>query len=334
MKFSIGDKILLKRTGEEGHVVAYIGKDMLEVEVNGTTFPVYADDIDHPYLKWFTEKRQQKTTKSSLPEQLPVEKQKLRVQRLAKGVYLSYMPEFKTNELEDIVDHLKIYLLNELPQTIKFTYEVKYPNNPSFSHEGKLHGFGHIYLHSIAFEDMNDQPRFRWRISDPAQPDMQVEEGIVRIRPQKLFEHVSDLLQKNEPSFSYLLLEDFRPKQKQPEPEKFEAPKPKPVPANSFAAKTGAPPYQIDLHIEKLVTNRRGLSNSDMLRIQLESLERCVHDAIMHRQDRMMIIHGLGKGTLREEVHKFLKKVPEVDRYVNEWQGLYGFGATEVFFKY
>ena len=163
---------------------------------------------------------------------------------------------------------------------------------------------------------------------------MQVEEGIVRIRPQKLFEHVSDLLQKNEPSFSYLLLEDFRPKQKQPEPEKFEAPKPKPVPANSFAAKTGAPPYQIDLHIEKLVTNRRGLSNSDMLRIQLESLERCVHDAIMHRQDRMMIIHGLGKGTLREEVHKFLKKVPEVDRYVNEWQGLYGFGATEVFFKY
>jgi hypothetical protein len=334
MKFSIGDKVILKRTGEEGHVVAYINQQMLEVEVNGTVFPVYMDDIDHPYLTWFTQKKQQKTTKTTLPEQLPVEKEKFRTQRLAKGVYLSFMPEFKANEIEDIVDHVKVYLLNELPQTIQFYYEAKYLDKPSFRHDARLHGFGHIYLHSVAFEDMNDQPRFHWRVGDPAQPGMQVEEGIVRIRPQKLFEHISGLLQKNEPSFSYLLLQDFRPRQKEEQPEKFEIPKPKPIAAGSFAAKTGAPAFSIDLHIEKLVSNRRGLTNADMLRIQLEALERSIHDAIMHRQERMMIIHGLGKGTLREEVHRFLKKVPEVDRYVNEWQGLYGFGATEVFFKY
>ena len=62
MKFSIGDNIVLKRTGEEGFVTAYIDKQMIEVEVGGTLFPVYIDDIDHPYLKWFTEKT--KTSKS------------------------------------------------------------------------------------------------------------------------------------------------------------------------------------------------------------------------------------------------------------------------------
>ena len=63
MKFSIGDKIVLKRTDEEGIVVGFIGKDMLEVEVNGTHFPVYMDEVDHPYLKWFTEKSKQKKIK-------------------------------------------------------------------------------------------------------------------------------------------------------------------------------------------------------------------------------------------------------------------------------
>lgn len=56
MKFSIGDDIVLKRTGEEGRVVAIISKTMVEVEVNGTAFPVYTEDVEHPYLKWFTQK--------------------------------------------------------------------------------------------------------------------------------------------------------------------------------------------------------------------------------------------------------------------------------------
>lgn len=39
MKFSIGDKILLKCTGEEGHVTACVNESMFEVEVGGTGIP-------------------------------------------------------------------------------------------------------------------------------------------------------------------------------------------------------------------------------------------------------------------------------------------------------
>lgn len=354
MKFSIGDKVILKRTGEEGQVVAYINQQMLEVEVNGTVFPVYIDEVDHPYLKWFTEKRQQlskanslsplkKTSKgqqtttkpSSIPEQLPVEKEKLRAPRLAKGVYLSFLPVFKTNEVEDIVDHIKIYLLNELPQAIQFTYDAKLLHHSLFRHEAKLHGFGHIYLHSISFEDMSSQPRFHWQVSDPAQPAMRQEEGILKIPAAKLFGHISAMLQNNEPSFSYLLLQEFMPAAKLQKQERFELPPaPAVIPATSFPSKAETVPYEIDLHIEKLVKITRGLSNADMLRIQLDTLKHYLQLAIMNRQERMMVIHGIGIGKLREEVHKILSHTPGVKRYVNEWQGPYGFGATEVFFDY
>ncbi|WP_276131691.1 hypothetical protein [Polluticoccus soli] len=210
MKFSIGDKVVLKRTGEEGRVVAYINKQMVEVEVNGTSFPVYLDEVDHPYLKWFTEKKPKTTTKDNkFPEQLPVEKAKQRPVRLAKGVYLSFIPTFKPNEMEDIVDQLKIHLLNELPQTVHFNYEVKLLQKTLFKLEGKLHGFGNVYLHTIDFGDMNDQPRFHWQLDDLEHPEMKSEEGIVRIRPDKLFRQVSDMLENNEPSFSYQLIPEF-----------------------------------------------------------------------------------------------------------------------------
>lgn len=332
MKFSIGDNIVLKRTGEEGHVIAVINEQMYEVEVNGTTFPVYKDDIDHPYLKWFTEKR--KVKKGSLPEQLPVESERFKKPRLARGIYLSFVPVFKVEEMEDVVDYIKVHLLNELPVSIKFAYDVRLAHSSEFKHEGSLHEFGSVYLHNVSFEDMNEQPRFHWQLTNLSNRDMAAAEGILRIRPAKLFEHVTNVLQKGEPTFSYLLIDDFKPKPKPEKIEKFE-PQAKPNYINTKTlSNLEAPLYELDLHIEKLVNDVTGLNNADMLKIQLDTLKRNLHLAIVHKQERMVIIHGLGKGVLRDEVHKILKRTPQVRLFTNEWQGQYGFGATEVYFKY
>lgn len=333
MKFSIGDKIVLNRTGEEGSVTAYIDKEMIEVEVNSITFPVHLDEIDHPYLKWFTDKKLKKKV-AIQPEQLPVEKEKFRKPRLARGLYLSFLPVFKMEEMEDIVDHLKVYLINELPQSVRFRYDMRLHNRSEFAHEGKMHGFGHIHLHSIAYDDMNDQPRFHWHLSDADRPEYMAED-VLRIRPAKLFEHISTVLKNNEPSFSYLLLDEFRASPKPSLPEPFEQRVVSHFITKSNIRETVEPPkYELDLHIENLVAIKRGLSNADILQIQTETLKHYLQLAILHRQERMFIIHGVGKGVLKEEVHKILKSTAHVLRYSNEYQGLYGFGATEVFFKY
>lgn len=333
MKFSIGDLVLLKRTGEEGRVTAFINQKLLEVEVDGTTFPVHLEDIDHPYLKWFTEKAPQKK-KSNFTVPLPPEPVTVRQQRLAKGVYLSFMPVYKTVEMEEEVDVLKVFLLNELPVSVKFVYDVRLLHKSMFRHEGVLHGFGNIYLHSVSYTDMNDQPRFHWRLADHTNPLLAEAEGILRLKPAKLFEQVSGLQQSGNPSFTYLLLDDFRPvPPKEPKPDLRPVAPAVPV-AGITRHNIEAARYEIDLHIEQLVEHKRGMTNTEIVLLQLNTLKHYLQLAIVHRQERMIVIHGLGKGKLREEVHAILKQTPEVARFKNEWSGKYGFGATEVIFRF
>ncbi len=333
MKFSIGDKILLKRTDEEGVVTNVISEDMFEVQVGGTIFPVHKEDIDHPYLKWFTQhKTGQK--KASPPEQLPVEKLHLRPQRLAQGIYLSFLPVFKTELFEDVVDYLKIYLLNETPHTIAIKYEVKILHETDFSYTGVLHPFADLYLHRLPYEDMNDVPRFHWRLSVAQNEKLKPEEGILKIKPQKLFAHIEHCLSQNEPTFTYLLTEDFilKPKEEKPAAKPSPLPAIKPKSAKRFSLDE-LPRYELDLHIEQLTEDYKSLSNAEIILIQLNTFRRYLSLAIMHGQQRMIVIHGLGKGKLKEEIHKILKQVPEVKSYKNEWIGKYGFGATEIIFR-
>lgn len=341
MKFSIGDKILLKQTDEEGVVTAYIDNQMIEVAVGGVVFPVHMDEIDHPYLKWFTQKKKIQP-KKVVDEDWEMEKPKLRKPKVPKGVYLSFMPEYKLEEMEDVVDILKVHLLNETGREIHFRYEQTVLNKLAFTHEGSLHAFGHVYLHSIPYDQMNDQPRFNWWLDDREDADMAPANGVLRIKPQKLFQHIDELLTKNEPSFNYMLIDDFKVKT----PEKIQTPEtqvPKSGSQNQKASiqnsvskskHTDFPLDKIDLHIENLLDSTRGMSNTDIVLTQLGALESHLRLVINSRQQRLMIIHGLGTGKLRDEVHRILSETPEVKTYSNNWQGGYGFGATEVWFEY
>lgn len=335
MKFSIGDKIILKRTGEEGSVVGYINKEMLEVEVGGTNFPVYLEDIDHPYFKWFTEKNRN-TKKASVPEQLPIEKKTEKTIRLARGIYLSFMPVFLKNDFEDVVDYLKVYLINETPVTIRYSYESSFFQQTDFKLEGTLHAFGNLYLHDISYEAMNDQPKFHWYLADANQSNLKTEEGVLRIKPSKLFERINELLLKNEATFSYLLIEDFIEKPKEIKPSKAAIVKNQ-VQSNSknyISSLADIPRFEVDLHIEKIIPDFKGLSNTDIMNAQLHELRMVLDSVISKHQDRLIIIHGVGSGVLRDAVHQVLRETPEVDKFENQWMGRYGFGATEVFFKY
>ena len=101
-----------------------------------------------------------------------------------------------------------------------------------------------------------------------------------------------------------------------------------------YAEPAQALSHEIDLYIEKILNDYKGLSNAEILDIQMRTLQRQIDVAISARQQILMVIHGLGKGVLKEEVHKLLKTIPEVASFNNDWQARYGFGATEVIFKY
>lgn len=89
---------------------------------------------------------------------------------------------------------------------------------------------------------------------------------------------------------------------------------------------------EFDLHIEKLVKNKSGLSNFDILTIQLETAKKHIEFSIKNRIPKIVFIHGVGEGVLKSELDFMLKRFEQISFQDANYQK-YGLGATEVFFK-
>lgn len=87
---------------------------------------------------------------------------------------------------------------------------------------------------------------------------------------------------------------------------------------------------EIDLHIEELHERPLYLTNTEILHKQLAYCREKLQKAQRERIPRVIIIHGVGEGVLRNAVHDLLyrefPKLPFFDAPFRE----YGRGATEV----
>lgn len=108
---------------------------------------------------------------------------------------------------------------------------------------------------------------------------------------------------------------------------------------NKFAAKVSvsSKPKQeiveIDLHIEQLLDNTRGMSNGDMLQYQLDKFNEVMVQYAKSKGQKIVFIHGKGDGVLRKEILQQLKHKYGTC-YVQDASFLeYGYGATMVTIK-
>lgn len=86
---------------------------------------------------------------------------------------------------------------------------------------------------------------------------------------------------------------------------------------------------EVDLHIEELVEKTAGLSNFEMLNIQLERFEKELDEAINKNMKKVTFIHGVGNGRLKQEIMSVLKATKGVTFQDASYKE-YGFGATQV----
>ena len=86
---------------------------------------------------------------------------------------------------------------------------------------------------------------------------------------------------------------------------------------------------EVDLHLHKLVEDEGALSDGEKLRFQLDFFERRLNTAIRERKKRVIVIHGVGEGILREEVRKALQFYEGV-RFDDADPRKYGYGATAI----
>jgi hypothetical protein len=90
---------------------------------------------------------------------------------------------------------------------------------------------------------------------------------------------------------------------------------------------------EIDLHIEKICDDFKGLTPKDIIEMQLNKFRDELQKAIETKHKRIVFIHGLGNGKLKFELRKYLdEKHPKLQYHDASFKE-YGFGATMVYLK-
>ncbi|WP_018619959.1 Smr/MutS family protein [Spirosoma luteum] len=90
----------------------------------------------------------------------------------------------------------------------------------------------------------------------------------------------------------------------------------------------------VDLHIEELLPNGSGnRTPADLLKLQLDTFERSLENAIASGMSDVTFIHGIGSGALRSELHRRLGQHPNVKFFEDAQKQKFGYGATKVTIK-
>jgi hypothetical protein len=190
----------------------------------------------------------------------------------------------------------------------------------------------------VDFEEISDSPRFDFEFSlaNPDKKKAPFFETSLKLKGKQLFKKIEEIQLKNEPTFAYPVFETY--------PDKVEEEK---VDLSSLG-NAGFRVYDasrvreymeparsvVDLHIDKLTDSWKHMSNFDMLTLQLKTFEKYFDLALSHHQSSLIIIHGVGSGKLKEEIHDILKLKKEVKSFINQYHNQYGYGATEIYFQY
>lgn len=90
---------------------------------------------------------------------------------------------------------------------------------------------------------------------------------------------------------------------------------------------------EVDLHIDELIDNTNGLSNREILEIQMDKFHRELKLAIEKNVKRIVFIHGVGNGVLKQEIARKLKSSYAKYNYQDASFQEYGFGATMVILR-
>lgn len=87
---------------------------------------------------------------------------------------------------------------------------------------------------------------------------------------------------------------------------------------------------EVDLHIHELVDSEVGLDATAKLELQIQHFERMLKNAERDRIRRVVFIHGVGEGVLRQKIREILRMYyPNMTFHDADYRR-YGYGATEI----
>jgi len=338
MLVSIGTRVQLRHSGETGTVIAMLENSMVTVQLDedDLDIPAFTDDLIP------LQKTQQKAALA--PPTPPSELDSPIKGRIVTdtGVSLAFDPTLRADASAEKYDCL---ILNDTRFPILADFQRSVNGKQVTKKHLHLEPVVSVLIDSFPFDTLNEGIRIqldvRPMLTDGTGPRHHKE---IRLKPKAFFKSVAEAPLLGRPVHLFPIFPVLATDQKDSgtnEQDNLrtytrEHIRPKKVRKNIR-------PYrlheveefahfepELDLHIEKLVENASELSPKEILQEQMSHFERYLDQAIRLGVDRVFIIHGLGKGKLRQSIQARLRRRSDIREFRNEYHPRYGYGATEV----
>ncbi len=307
MEFKVGDRVRMLRSPEEG-IVIRIKDRLVEIETTeGFEIPVLPSELvlvsksEDDYFR--------KTQNQAEPE---IKKEFLRKEAL----YLAFEP------LND--NDLRVWFVNETLRDMHMAFSVKkegaYKN--TFSSFVKSQSESRIHLTANRLNIENFSRLFlqviRFREGEEFKPSEDIE---LNLKFNKILRETRLFGPNRRTGYVY----EITP------PAKVEN-SAKAVPASPYFSPVLLNQEKtIDLHAEKLGVTH--LSAVEILNFQLETFQKEFDLGIANDLMELTVIHGVGNGTLRDMIHKFIAKNEHVEWFKDAHKEKFGYGATLIHYK-
>jgi len=329
MIFAEGQTVRFIYTGDQG-VIERLEGDLAQVRLpDGDLIPVPLENLESPDTAE-KQKAQASDPSGSYQGPIPIED----VPGLAAGMYLVFNLAKRQGPFE-------YGLLNMTQTEGLISTKLAALHHTAQSKNGKIGKRQYLPLGEMPFNWLGDSANFLLEAWEQQEKGTGKKvQGKVKIKVSHFFDNPMAIEELGNANFrSYLLFKDWKPKSdRQAEDlrtytknnlqwDNFE----RIMEQNEVQAKAVFP-TEIDLHIEKLTTHHDKLGNLEILKTQIRHFEKYMAEASKVGVDRVFIIHGLGKGKLRAEIHSRLGRYTRVTSFKNDYHPAFGWGATEVNF--
>lgn len=356
MKFKPGDKVRFLNSTGGGTVKKIMNDFMVSVEIeDGFEIPTMAHELVAIEAAGasgdlFVKKNEIQPVAPEKKVEIEIPETSDRITNIvmrgsateaASGIYLAWVPQ---NQLRLLSDSLDVYLVNNSNYDVLYSFLLKdQEGNFSGIDYGSIPPASKLVIESIVRDDIAMWSNGVVQIlffADENEKVLMPVSATFRIKGS-LFYHEGSYHETrflaNQKAIVYTVCELNRvPSTYEQILNEKENREPLPAAAERFRPESGIDKHQvangeaeIDLHISALRNDYSTLSPQEILAIQMGYFERMLGSAIAFMYKKLIFIHGIGNGTLKQSIINRLQEYEDIE-FRSASFAKYGNGAIEL----
>lgn len=320
MKIPVGTRVVLLQSGETG-IIDYYDGSTAYIDVDGDLIQAHVKDIE-PVDSF-----------GKAPVKTTIDQPQL-LNSIEEGLLIQFAA---VRNMAGELTRFDLSLVNNTSSNILFEYQFHLFDSSPLTIRKELNSAATIKLHEFKTDQLNDAPMFVincWlkTAEGGTKPSLTKE---IKLKAKQYFAKLESEQFKKFDKFVIEVAPSIVPKEK-PKPLVeinkedifFEKKK---IPAQHELIVKAEMPDFIDLHAENFLSGYHQMDANEILSRQISHFKTFLEKAIRYNLHKIYVVHGIGKGVLRSEIEKVLKKYPEVTAFNNDFHARFGFGATEIF---